>query len=444
MALSTNGTTVTMSTFDALLKNVYIDKKNLYVMDAFENKALTAIPKATDATGRNWNVSVIDVSPVGTAGTYGSARSYAEAGTDTVFQGLWKDKFACLFLDEKAIRMSISKEGAVDQALTQKVDGIRRSFAQSTEYQMFRDEGGSIAQVLTGSTGGNVTTITMSANTGIPASQYLKLGHTVAFGPNADGSSLRSGRLQVTRMNINGTVGLGSGTLGTKGDTILSWGQISPNDYMFIAGDGLDAGSVGTATNIPLAGFKSWIPTSDPTATDSFKGLNRSADPRGLAGVRIDGTNLKTEEAFYDGADVLGRFAGPDLDLILTHPTTLTKLKKELAGQARFVRYDGKPGVKMTKDQASSFGFQGLALDSNGREVVVAGAWACQSNLSWLLSTKHFKLWTNGPWPDVRGRDGLTMLRQTDTSYVYELVGYGELVCYAPGRNGVIIHDSAA
>jgi hypothetical protein len=440
--MATNGTTVTMSTFDALLKNVYIDKKNLYVMDAFQNKALTAIPKATDATGRNWNVSVVDSSVVGTAGTYATARSNASAGNDIVFQGIWKDKFAALFLDEKTIRMSISKEGAVDQALTQKIDSVRRTFNQSTEYQLFRDEGGSVARILTGSTSGNTTVLTFTTNTQIPVSQYLKIGHVLNFTPNSNGSSLRATggtpySFTITAMSDANTFSV------TATGSAGAWGQLQANDYVVIGGDGLDAGSATTATNVPLAGFASWVPTTAPATTDSFKGVNRSQDPRGLAGVRIDATNLKTEEAFYDGADVTARFGG-ETDLVLTHPTTLTKLKKELAGQARYERFAGRPGVKMSKAEAASFGFNGLALDANGRSVIVAGAWACQSNLSWLLTSKHWKLWTSGPWPDVRGRDGLTMLRQTDTSYIYELVGYGELVCYAPGFQGVLIHDNAA
>lgn len=441
--MATNGTTVTMTAFDAMLKNVYIDKKNLYIMDAFQNKAITALPKATDATGRNWNVPIVDVSVAGTAGTYANARSNATAGNDLVFQGLWKDKFAALFLDEKTIRMSISKEGAVEPALMAKIDGVRRSFNQSVEYQAYRDEGGSVGQASTGSyPGGGNTTVTFTPNTGIAATQYLKIGHVLNYGTTSDGTSLAGGgtpnQLTVAKMNVNGTLQV-TGTLATIQDFVAK-----QNQFVYIDGDAANAGTVATATGIPLAGFKSWVPTSDPTATDLFKGLNRSQDPRGLAGIRIDATNEKVEEAFLDGADVTARFGG-ETDLILTHPTTLTKLKKELSGQNRYLKdttYSGKPGVRMTKDQAARFGFSGLALDANGSTVTIAGAWACQSNLSWMLTTKHWKLWTAGPFPDVRGRDGLTMLRQTDTSYVYELVGYGELVCYAPGMQGVLIHDN--
>ena len=470
-----NGTTVSMTTFDAILKNIYVDKKSLWVMDAFKNVALTSVSKRTDATGKNWNQPVIDTSVAGQAGQYAVARANATAGQDYCFQGLWKDKFGALFLDEKTIRMSISAEGAIDAALANKIDSVRRIFNQSTEYQIFRDEGGSVGIAVTGSvfntTAGTGFTVQLSTNTGVPASQYIKINDILDYSVYQNGTNL-TGSVTVTNMNVNGTFVVTGSTPGGAGgstanylqatagasystfqSTFTTAGAAGATVYLFKQGDAegstttQQASSVGgpsTAqyTGIPLAGFASWIPGTDPGSGDSFKGINRSVDPRGLGGIRIPANQEKLTEAYMDGVATAGRFGG-EPDLILTHTNTFVRLAKEMQSGVRYGNFAGKAaGGGYTK--GSKVGFKTISISNPaGGDLEIAPAWACQYNLSWILTTKHWTLWTNGPWPDVRGRDGLTMLRQSDTSYIYELLGYGELVCAAPGLNACLIHDTA-
>ena len=477
-----NGTTVTMTTFDALLKNIYVDKKNLWVMDAFKNTLLTSVTKRTDATGKNWNQPVIDTSVAGQAAQYAQARANATAGQDYVFQGLWKEKYGALFLDEKAIRMSISKEGAIDAVLANKIDSVRRIFNQSTEYQMFRDEGGSVGIGVTGSiyntTSNTGFTVTLSTNTGIPASQYIKINDILDYSSFLNGSNL-TGSVTVTQINVNGTFVVTGSTPGGAGGSTANYTQATAGTsysnfmtalsnaggqtgagfpvYLFKQGDAQGSTTTTQATSvggpataqyagIPLAGLASWIPATDPGSSDSFKGIGRYVDPRGLGGIRIAASQEKLTEAYMDGVAAAGRFGG-EPDLVLTHTNTYIKLSKELQGQQRYAEgsFKGRPaGGAYTKGMGSKFAFKTLTVANPvGGDLQIAPAWACQTALSWVLTTKHFTLWTNGPWPDLRGRDGLTLLRQSDTSYIYELLGYGELICAAPGLNACVIHDTS-
>lgn len=445
------GVSVSMTSFQAILKNWYIDRKNLYAVDAYENKLSAMINKKTNASGFQWNNPVKAQQVVGGAGTYAQARTNANAGLDVDFIGAWKDRYHLTFIDEKVIILSMDAEGAIAPALQTKMDSCRDQFNDSTNYQLFRSEYGEVGTVgaISGPVG-NVYTLTFSAQTAVPATQRLKVGHVIDFATSATPAAkanLEATSYVVQNVLLNGqilmTAQIASGTSAP-----------SVGDTCFINGDDIDGGNITTLpsfTSIPtgaksLAGLASWIPPGGVTSTDLFKGVNRSQNAQALAGIVVPATGLKMSEALTQGGMTAKRL-GAKTKAIFMHPTNFTSLLEELQGQQRYVSVGGKSGVKLSAAQASKFSFQGLALSQGGGDIVIVDDWACQYNYSWALETDSICLHTKNAWPYVRDMDGIKMLRNADTNgpnYVFELYGTGECIINAPGHQAVIIHSTAA
>lgn len=455
------GVSVSMTSFQAILKNWYIDRKNLYAVDAYENKLLAAVGKKTDASGFQWNVGVKAQQVVGGAGTYAQARTNANAGLDVDFVGSWKDRYHLVFIDEKVIQLSRDAEGAIAPALQTKMDSCRDNFNDSSNFQLFRSENGEVAYLSVESTGSSGGTWTFTTNTGIPASQRLKVGSVVDLvaAASASASPLQGGSTALTKAMLVP----GSWTITnvlTNGQVIASPNSVAATNYtpangdlIFINGDDIDGGIIVTAptvTSIPtglksLCGLASWCPPAGISTSDSFKTVNRSQNVQALGGIVVSATGLKMTEAFTQ-AGITAKRLGAKTKMIFTHPSNFQSLLSELQGQQRYVDVKGRSGVKLSAAQASKFSFPGLALSQGGGDIVIVDDWACQYNVSWALETDSLCLHTKNPWPYVRDLDGIKMLRNADTNgpnYVFELFGTGELLCYAPGHQAAIVHSSA-
>ena len=438
-------TSVSMSSFDAKLKQYYITKKKLYVMDGYKNKLLASIEKKTDGGGKQWNVAVGAASIVGGAGNYATAWANATAGTDINFYGPYKDRYHMGFVDDKVVRASRSPDGAIIPALEDKLIQVKSQFELSTNFQMYRSEAGELGTAASFTAGGVGGTLVFTANSAQPATQRLRPGAIVTFAALADGVSLRTTTWSVTAMAPNG----GSVTLAPS----YSSGSDIPvaGDTVFIDGDayGAKVGAVATtAVNKALAGLASWVPPTEALAAAAFKNATRATDTRALAGIRLDATNLKLEEAFIQAGDTAQRY-GANTSMIFMHPSRLSQLKQEMAGKIVYARVDGKSmaGGMSAKD-AAKLGFDGIVLDAGGQQIIVAPDWACQYNYSWALEMDSLWFETVGAWPTLKGDiDGNSgkVFRLTDgvnNSYVNELVGYGEFLCSAPGHQVCIIHDA--
>jgi hypothetical protein len=428
--------TVTMSTFDGFLKQYYIDGKNMIIADAYENKLLTAVPKLANAAGKTWNVGVPLEQVGGTAGNRDVAKAVTTAGTDVDFTGKWKERYAFASLDDKVISLSRTPDGAFEPALTAKIASTRTNFMAGVNYQLFRTEAGDIGRLT--SFGGNntVATGTLTTNTAVPASQRLKVNSVVQFS-SARGGSVRAGTWKVVSIQDGGVLGFQDAA--SSGSTTPS-----PNDYVYFYGDAQDNATSANTTG-SLAGVESWVPSNTTDALSDFKGVTRGLYGPVAQGVRIDATGKRPSEALAL-AGITARRVGAQMTQIYMHPTRFYELTSELQGQQRFETVRGKTTVKLTKAEADRFGFQALQLANGGGDVMIVDDWACQYAFSWGLEMRSWTLRTQGAFPRNRGvgTDGLQMLRQDGTSYLFEILGYGELLCYAPGHNVCIQHSTAA
>jgi hypothetical protein len=103
---------------------------------------------------------------------------------------------------------------------------------------------------------------------------------------------------------------------GTASVSSLSgnWAIGTGTAYLSISGDLPTGGASTTSSYLALSGLAAWMPVTTPASSDSFWGVNRSADPTRLAGCRFNATSYTIEEGLTNALAFLNREGGkPDL-----------------------------------------------------------------------------------------------------------------------------------
>jgi hypothetical protein len=96
--------------------------------------------------------------------------------------------------------------------------------------------------------------------------------------------------------------------------TDASWSTIG--NALGIFGD-IQLGLVNTGTSLCMSGLAAWVPSITPGPSDSFWGVNRSADPTRLAGLRSVGVADPIDVAITNALAFLNREGGkPDLAIM--------------------------------------------------------------------------------------------------------------------------------
>ena len=147
---------------------------------------------------------------------------------------------------------------------------------------LFGNAGGAIGQV------GALSSLEMALLNIIDATKLEKGDKLVASANDgtAVGHTLRTGEAAITKRNANTGVMTTSGSNWTAQITGLA-----VNDFLFLKSTFKNGRS----------GVKGWLPGAEPTAGDSFHGVDRSAvDVQRAAGSRVNGAGMPPEHAFQD------------------------------------------------------------------------------------------------------------------------------------------------
>lgn len=435
------------------MKTYYVDEGRLYMSDSYQNRLLDLVPKKRDAQGDTWKQPLLDGQIAGGAGDYTQARANATAGSQVAFVGPWKEHYQMAFVDEKAMRLTKTSRGAFQPALELAVNSARSHFNDCTNYGLYRSEDGAIGQLASGTTGAGpvvtagVATLFFTADTAAGALQRVKIGSILNFSAG-DVVGIAAGKA--------GPLKAGDWTVTSIRDNFITAtpaaGAVAPTGsaYAYIKGDA-QAQASGTSITKALAGFESWVPTTDALAALPFKGVDGSISTQARRGIRVQSAiNTSVNESYIQGGNKALQL-GAKTSHVFTHPVKYSELVLELVGKQRYEMMQGRPatpkGVKLSAKAAARFGFKALTLDQygNGSDIFIVPDWACQYNVSWMVDLSKFTFTTTSegyPYFKGVGADGLDWFRQTDNSWLLELVGLGELICADPSKQVAILHSN--
>ena len=206
----------------------------------------------------------------------------------------------------------------------------------------------------------------------------------------------------------------------------------------FVAGHSLqvlgDIGSAGASTIaglLGLSGMAAWVPSSDPGLTDNFWGVNRSADPTRLGGLRYNASAQTISEGLTSALGYANR-EGAAIDLIILDFVSYTSLINELGAKVQY--------VQLEHDEVE-VAFEAIHFHSAYGKIPVLADRSCPAQTAYCLTVDTWKLRTLGKAPHILtyGMEGLEGLRVGNADALeIRIAYYGNVINCAPGYNMVV------
>lgn len=426
------------ATFDitaasAVLKQRYT-KKKLNTLAYNDNPLLAMMPK-DETLGSNAFVFGVRnaVAQTRAWGTFSNAQANNAnfAGSSSTYQrfvvGHYND-YTTANITGDAIDSAKGNENALIDVLTAEIDGALYTAGRSLAIAMYKNGGGARGQL---SSTQNLSSTTWQLAT-VQDIVNFEVGMPLQFAADdgtGNGSLRNSGAVAyVTGVDRDlGTFTVGA-SLGGSAQTPAQIGNaIAASDYIFQAGD-YKAGTI--TNNNAMVGLAGWIPTTAPTSSDSFFGVNRSGDATRLAGVRYNGAGGPIEETLIEAAARLGR-EGSAPDKAFLNPLNYSQLVKALGSK---VIYDRAKAV-----DEPDIGFEAVKLHGPRGPIQVISDVNCPFGTSYMLKMDTWALRSIGKAPRIIDLDEVSMLRISNAdAYEVRIVSRVCVTCDAPGWNAVI------
>jgi hypothetical protein len=253
----------------------------------------------------------------------------------------------------------------------------------------------------------------------------FEVGMQLVYFTNTGGTI---GSVSATQLTIT-AVDRASGTIsGTA--TAPDAGWTTAGKLMGVYGDVI-SGASSVSSYVALSGLAAWIPTATPSTSDNFWGVNRSADPTRLAGLRYDASSYTIEEGMTNALAFLNREGGKP-DLAVMDFASYAALVNALGAKVQYVQ---------VKHDEVEVAFEGITFQSAYGRVTVLADRSCPPQTCYLLTMSTWKLRSLGKVPHILtyGMEGLEGLRVGNADALEIRIGYyGNLICCAPGFNCVV------
>ena len=404
--------------FDNALKVLYTDEVTIQDLVNDDNPALAMIAKRTDFEGLYMPQPVIDAYNQSSSSSFTSALNNQTGGSIQQFQLTTFNLYHLATVDRRTLLSSKNGKGAFMPAAEFAIDGGFTGLANQMSQSLYGTGSGVIGQA--------VGTIATGVVTFVNPDQAInwEIGMTVDATTTNDVNSAANalaalGYVIAVDQNI-GTMTL-SATQGGAAGTPSGWTAAG----LYFGQDG--------CLNAQPPGFPGWLVYGGPSSA-LFYGVNRSLNPNRLAGAWYDGTTETIEEAVLSGSSKLSKLNKAKPDALFVSPTIFNQLEKSLQGRVVYIEHT-----------VGNVGFAGLKVQGAKGPIEVYQDRSNTTNYGYLLTMKHWKIWSVGPAPAVI-TDDITgnMLRIANKdAFEIRIGGYWTIACERPGANCVILFQSA-
>jgi len=415
----------------AALKELYTDDKD-YMKDLVykENPFLALVPKNESPDGFAGKYIPVPLeygTPQGRSHNFTNAQNQQTATQLVSFFVYVIEDYQLVTITNLLMEQTKTNAGAFVDAAKLQMDGGFRNITNNIAFELFGSgtaTRGQLSAAGYAKTGATVT-LTLSNSQQIVA---FEVGMTLAASAT-DGGAPSTDSVFVTAVNritgvITGTASTGSGALS---------GNWANSAYLSILGDIPVGGATNTGSYEALSGLAAWLPITAPVpgGGDSFWGVDRSADPTRLAGVRYNAQNQSIEEGITSALALLNREGGKP-DLCVMDFASYASLVNALGAKVQYVQ---------VKHDEVEVAFEGITFQSAYGRVTILADRSCPPQTAYLLTMNTFKLRSLGKVPHILtyGMEGLEGLRVGNADALEIRIGYyGNLICSAPGWNCVV------
>lgn len=410
----------------AALKELYVDDKDYMKNIVYsKNPWLAMIPKNESPDGFAGKYIPVPLeygNPQGRAHTFANAQNQQTASDVISYFVYAVQDYQLVTITNLLMEQTKSNAGAFVDEASRTMDNGFRNISNNMAFELFYGGTGSRGVISAGAVAALVVTITLTNSQNIV---QFEVGMTLQNSLTDGGAALLVGGLpdaiQLTSVNrgtgvIVGTVVQGDGTTFTAGH------------YLQVLGDIGLGGSTTIAGMLGLSGMAAWVPAVDPGATDNFWGVNRSADPTRLAGLRFNASAMSIAEGLTNALGFANR-EGASIDLIIIDFVSYTSLVNELGAKVQY--------VQLEHDEVE-VAFEAIHFHSAYGKIPVLADRSCQPQTAWCVTTDTWKLRTLGKAPHILtyGMEGLEGLRVGNADALeIRIAYYGNVINSAPGYN---------
>lgn len=421
----------------SVLKELYIDDQS-FMKDLVysKNPSMALIPKDESSDGLAGKYIPCPIQfgdPQGRSHTFLNAQSNQTPNQyDSFFVYIIQD-YQLVTITNLLIEQTRSNAGSFVDEMKREMDGGIKNLSNNMAFEQF-GSGTATRGVTSGAVAGPVSgvyTITLSN-----AQQIVnfEVGMTLQASATDGGAVIPTGSPTVPDLGLIVAVDRSLGTIGftvAQGAPQTDW---LTGSFLTVQGDIPPAGGSGfgpigqTGSYLAASGFGAWIPLTSPASNDSYWGVNRSADPTRLAGLRFDASAFTIEEGVVNALGFANR-EGADPDVMVLNFNSYTALENALGAKVQYVDI---------KHEEADIAFEGIRFHSAyGYLTVYADRNQLpQQALCLTMDTWKLRSLDKAPHILTYGLEGLEGLRVGNSDSLEVRVGaYYNYTCNAPGWN---------
>lgn len=414
----------------AALKELYVDDKDYMKNIVYaKNPWLAMIPKNESPdgfAGKYIPVPLEYANPAGRAHTFTNAQNQQTASSVISYFVYAVQDYQLVTITNLLMEQTKSNAGAFVDEASRTLDNGFRNLSNNMAFELFY--GGTASRGTISSAGVSYSAPTLSFT--LANSQQVvqfEVGMILQASATDGGAALQNtpGTIDAIQLTtVNRSTGALQGTV-VQGAPQSSWVAA---DFLQILGDIGIGGSTTIAGMLGLSGMSAWVPVVDPPSNDNFWGVNRSADPTRLAGLRYNATAQTISEGLTSALGFANR-EGASPDLIIIDFVSYTTLVNELGAKVQY--------VSLEHDEVE-VAFEAIHFHSAYGKIPVLADRSCQVQTAWCVTTDTWKLRTLGKAPHILtyGMEGLEGLRVGNADALeIRIAYYGNCINSAPGYN---------
>ncbi len=414
----------------AALKELYVDDKDYMKNIVYaKNPFLALVPKNESPDGFAGKYIPVPLeygNPQGRAHTFANAQNQQTASDVVSYFVYAIQDYQLVTITNLLMEQTKSNAGAFVDEASRTLDNGFRNISNNMAFEIFY--GGTASRGQISAAGVSLVGTTLSFTLLNPqAVVQFEVGMTLQASATDGGAALQNtpGTIDAIQLtSVNRGTGAVSGTV-VQGAPGTSW---AANSYLQVLGDIGIGGASTIAGMLGMSGLAAWVPAVDPPSNDNFWGVNRSADPTRLGGLRYNAANQSISEGLTN-ALAFGNREGASFDLIVIDFVSYSTLINELGAKVQY--------VQLEHDEVE-VAFEAIHFHSAYGKIPVLADRSCQPQTAWCLTMDTWKLRTLGKAPHILtyGMEGLEGLRVGNADALeIRIAYYGNLINSAPGWN---------
>lgn len=423
----------------AALKELYTDDKE-YMKDLVykENPFLALVPKNESPDGFAGKYIPVPLeygNPQGRSHTFTNAQAQQTATSLVSFFVYVISDYQLVTITNLLMEQTKTNAGAFVDAAKLQMDGGFRNITNNIAFELFGSGTATrgVSAATSAQTGANPNVVTIPL-TNAQQIVAFEVGMLLVASTTDGGAPSTTGVIVTSVNRANGVItgnGITIATGANVADVGANWAIGSGLAYLTINGDLPSTGATNTGSYLALSGLAAWIPVTSPAGNDNFWGVNRSADPTRLAGLRYNAQSQTIEEGMTSALAFVNREGGKP-DLCIMDFASYAALVNSLGAKVQY--------VQVNHDEVE-VAFEGITFQSAYGRVTVLADRSCPPQTAYLLTMSTWKLRSLGKVPHILtyGMEGLEGLRVGNADALEVRIGYyGNLICSAPGFNCVV------